>query len=175
MSNGLVNQPLMSLRSSGTIGTAVEPIINPHNMKILGWWCKSPSTTGPSILLTEDVREIMPTGLAVNDEAALSSPNDLVRHREMLDIRFQLSGKTVKTKRHKLGKVSDYSYDETSMFVQKLYVARPLVKIFANEDTLIVDRSQIIEVTDNYILVEDTEVKATDEEVVPAGATAISG
>lgn len=175
MSGSLINQPLMSLRSGGPIGTAVEPVINPHNMKILGWWCKPTGAAEPAILLTEDVREIMPTGLAVNDEAALSSPNDLIRHREILDIRFRLPGKTVKTKSQKLGKVSDYSYDESSMFVQKLYVARSLVKVFTSDDTLLIDRNQILEVTDNYILVDDAEVKATAEEAVPAGAVASSG
>ena len=174
MSGSLINQPIMSLRSGGAIGTAIGPIINPHNLKILGWWCKSPSVSGQSILLTDDVREIMPSGLAVNDEAALSLPNDLVRHREILDIHFQLMGKAVKTKHQKLGKLSDYSYDEASLFVQKLYVARSLVKVFSTEDTLIIDRSQILEVTDTYILVEEADVKETAEEAVPAGAVAPS-
>jgi putative hemolysin len=56
------------------------------------------------------------------------------------------------------------------MFVQKLYVARPLHKVFTAEDTLIIDRTQILEVTDHYILVRDTEVKAGSEEFAPAGA-----
>jgi putative hemolysin len=54
------------------------------------------------------------------------------------------------------------------LFIQKLYVTRSLVKVFAAEDTLLVDRTQILEVTDHYILVRDTDVRVTDEE--PAGA-----
>ena len=60
------------------------------------------------------------------------------------------------------------------MFVQKLYVTRSLTKIFSSEDTLIIDRDQILEVTDHHILVEDTDVKATEEVTVPAGAPAAS-
>jgi len=171
LSKSLVNQPLMSLRSGSQIAVATEPIINPHNLKIMGWWCKGVGNKN-QVLLADDVREIMPSSIAVNDEEALSAPDDLVRHKEILDVRFELMDKPVKTKRQKLGKVSDFSYND-GLFVQKLYVARPLHKVFTTEDTLIVDRTQILEVTDHYILVRDTEVKATAEDfanapVVPA-------
>jgi len=169
MSKSLFNRPVMSLRSGSQIAVAIEPIINPHNLKILGWWCSPRGSQGRLVLLSEDVRELMPQGLAVNDDDGLSSPDDLVRHREILDIKFQLIDKTVRTKRQKLGKVSDFSYNE-GMFVQKLYVARPVTKIFSSQDTLLIDRTQILEVTDNYILVHDSEVKATEEVTVPAGA-----
>lgn len=175
MSNSLTNQPVVSLRSGGPVATAIEPIINPHNLKILGWWCKGPSSSKHSVLLTEDVREIIAQGLAINDETALSTPDELVRHRDILDIHFQLIDKQVKTKRQKLGKVSDYAYDDGGLFVQKLYVTRSLVKVFSSEDTLIIDRTQILEVTDHHILVRDLEVKATAKETVPATAVASSG
>ncbi|MGH7157084.1 MAG: hypothetical protein ACREGG_03180 [Candidatus Saccharimonadales bacterium] len=171
LSKSLMNQPVMSLRSGGQIAVAIEPIINPHNLKILGWWCKG-SGGQTQVLLADDVREVIPNGLAVNDGEALSTPEDLVRHKEILGIRFELMDKPVKTKRQKLGKVSDFSYNE-SLFIQKLYVARPLRKVFTPEDTLLIDRTQILEVTDHYILVRDVEVKATAEDfatapVVPA-------
>lgn len=166
LSKSLVNQPVMSLRTGTEIAVATEPIINPHNLKILGWWCKS--TDGQiRVLIAEDVRDLMPNGMAVNDEQALTVPDDLVRHKEVLEINFQLMDKPVRTKNQKLGKVNDYSYND-GMYVQKLYVARPLRKVFTSEDTLIIDRTQIIEVTDHYILVRDTEVRATADELTPA-------
>ncbi len=160
----LVNQPVMSLRLGGQVATAMEPIFNPHNLKILGWWCKVPSSKLPKILLVDDARHIDEHGIAIDDDETLSEPEDLVRHKKILDIRFQLLGKPVKTKRSKLGKVSDYSYND-GMFVQKLYVSRPLVKVLAADDMLIVDRTQIIEITDHYILVRDAEVLAGAKEV----------
>jgi hypothetical protein len=163
LSKSLLNLPVMSLRSGGQIAVASEPIINPHNLKIIGWWCKAPAGR-QLVLLAEDVREIMQNGLAVNDEEDLSAPEDLVRHSDILSIRFNLMDMPVKTKRSKLGKVNDFSYND-GMFVQKLYVARPLHKVFSTEDTLIIDRTQIIEVTDHYILVRDTEVRAGSKEM----------
>jgi hypothetical protein len=166
LSKSLLNQPVMSLRTGSQIAVALEPIINPHNLKILGWWCKAPGGRR-LVLLAEDIREIMPNGLAINDEEELTPPEDLVRHSEILNVNFELMDKLVKTKRQKLGKVSDYSYNE-GLFVQKIYVARPLHKVFTTEDTLIIDRTQIIEVTDHYIMVRDTEIKATAEDFAAA-------
>ncbi|OGL34715.1 hypothetical protein A3F65_03405 [Candidatus Saccharibacteria bacterium RIFCSPHIGHO2_12_FULL_47_16b] len=168
LSKSLTNVPIISLRLGGPVAIAVEPILNPHNLKVLGWWCKSPGSNALHILLVEDVRQVTPSGLAVNDESELSSPNELIRHKPVLNSHFELIGKEVKTKRHKLGKVSDYSYETNSMLVIKLYVARPLTKLFSAEDTLIIDRTQIIEITDHYILVKDTDVKVTEEEMAPA-------
>jgi hypothetical protein len=130
MSESLFNVPVISLRVGQPIAIAIEPIINPHNLKIIGWWCKSPSSSG-----------------------------------------IQIADKLVKTKRQKVGKVHDFSYND-GMFVQKLYVARSLVKIFSAEDTAIIDRTQIIEITDTYILVRDAEVKAGDEELAGAAVPA---
>lgn len=172
LSSSLRNQPVMSLRSGGPVATAVEPVINPHNLKILGWWCKAPGGK-ELVLLADNVREVMPTGLAVNDEEALSTPDELVRFSEILDIRFQLIDKSVKTKRQKLGKVSDFSYND-GLFVQKLYVARNLVKVFSSVDTLLIDRVQILEVTDHYILVRDSDVRVGEEELVSAYGTAVA-
>jgi hypothetical protein len=168
LSKSLVNKPVLSLRTGGQIALATEPIINPHNLKILGWWCRAAGGQR-LVLLTDNAREIMPSGIAVNDEDDLSTPDDLVRHSEVLNINFELMDKLVKTKRHKLGKVNDFSYND-GMFVQKLYVARPLHKVFTTEDTLVIDRTQILEVTDHYILVRDTDIKAGAEEfaAVPA-------
>jgi hypothetical protein len=163
----------MSLRSGGQIATAQEPILNPHNLKIVGWWCSSNLIPGRTVLLADDVREVMPQGLAVNDESAISAPGDLVRHQDILNIRFELIDKLVKTKSHKLGKVSDFTYDD-SMFVQKLYVSRSLVKLFSSEDTLIIDRVQILEITDKYILVDEADAKVGAENSVPAGAAIAS-
>jgi hypothetical protein len=167
MSGSLFGVPVISLRLGQPIATAQEPIINPHNLKIMGWWCKNLDSSQTQVLLIEDVRDHLESGLAVNDEDALSSPDDLVRHKEILDAHFSLSDKIVKTKRSKIGKVHDYSYND-GMFVQKLYVTRSLIKVFSSEDTAIIDRTQILEITDSYILVRDTEIKDSEEEMTGA-------
>lgn len=140
---------------------AVLPIINPHNLKIVGWWCKSPGVTENLVLMADDIREINNKGIAIDDEEDLIPADELVRHREILEINYELLGKPVKTKNSKVGKVNDFSYND-GMFVQKLYVERPLRKILSTEDTILIDRNQIVEVTDHYILVKDVDVKSRE-------------
>ncbi len=171
LSASLFNQPVISLRLGGQIATATTPIINPHNLKILGWWCKTPGETEELVLMVDDVRETLPDGIAVDNEEALTVATDLVRHKDVLDINFQLIEKPVRTKRARLGKVDDFSYND-GMFVQKLYVSRSLVKVLTNNSTLVIDRTQILEVTDNYILVKDTDLKVGAEDVAPVAAAA---
>ena len=72
MSASLLNQPVMSLRTGTPIGTAVEPIINPNNLKILGWWCHTKISSDHLVLLADDIRDFMAEGFAVNDEDALA-------------------------------------------------------------------------------------------------------
>lgn len=163
LSSKLINLPVLSLRSGGQIGLAAAPLINPHNLKILGWWCESKLSKEHLILLLEDVREITPQGIFVDDNDALTEQTELTRHKEVIEAQFQLIDKLVKTKHHKLGKVSDYSYND-GMFIQKLYVNRPLTSIFSSDATLIIDRSQILEITDHYILVKDAEVEEKSSE-----------
>ncbi len=170
LSSTLHNRPVLSLRSGRQIAVAQKPVIDPNNLKILGWWCVGAHSPGELVLLVEDVRESMPQGLAVNDESAILPPGDLVRHQEVLKIRFQLLDKIVKSKRHRLGRVSDFTYDE-SMFVQKIYVAKPLTKVFSGEDTLIIDRVQILEVTDSYILVDEADTRLGAKATAAIGAT----
>jgi hypothetical protein len=171
MSESLFNITVVSLRIGQPIATAERPIINPHNLKIIGWWCKPFNSNSLQILLTDDVRENVTKGMVVNDEDALSPPEDLVRFKEILDANFQLADKLVKTKRQKIGRVRDFSYND-GLFVQKLYVERSLIKVFAAEDTAIIDRTQITEITDTYILVRDNELTAGEEDLAGAAVPA---
>lgn len=168
LSTSLYKQPVISLRTGRPVAVTQEPIINPHNLKILGWWCRIAGNNAQYVLLSEDAREVAIDGITVNDENDLSTADDLVRHHEILNIHFELLGKHVKTKRQRLGKVSDYSFDDQGMIIKNLYVARPITKVLASDDTLIIDRTQIIEVTDKHILVRDSDVKVTEEDMAIA-------
>lgn len=155
--NTLPNRPILSLRSGGEIGTTLEPIINPHNLQIIGWWCVNAAEPLNNVLLVADIREVLPRGIVVDDASNFSHPDDLARHREILNTGYQLMGKVVKTERSKIGKVSDYAYDDTFL-VQKLYAEQSILKSLA-QDTRVIGRTQIIEVTDRYILVKDSDIK----------------
>ncbi len=154
----MVNKPILSLRTGGQVGTAIAPIINPNNLKIEGWHAVSNHARGGGIMLTQDIRDIAPQGFIVNDEDAITEAEELVRLQSILELSFDLVGKTVVTKhRRRLGKVSDYSFEKDSFVIQKLYVSQSLMKSFSG-GTLSIDRSQIIEITHKRIVVSDATV-----------------
>lgn len=159
LSNDITNVPVMSLRTGGKIATATKPIINPNNLKIEGWYCQDVFNNEVLVLLAQDLRDKVPQGFAVNDYEVLSTPAELVRLKDVLELEFDLLGKLVVTNhRRRLGKVSDYAVEPQSMLIQKLYVSRPLYRAL-NDGQLSIDRTQIIEINHKRIVVRDADVK----------------
>ena len=167
LSGMLLDRPVLSLRTGTQVSTASMPIINPGNLKIEGFFCQA-SKRKQLILLTQDIRDVLPQGIVVNDEDVLTEPEELVRLKSVLSIGFDLLGKHVETaSKQKLGKVSDYAVETESMFIKKIYVAQPIYKNFSGGN-LGIDRTQIVEITDKKIVVSDLEAK------VPAHAGAVA-
>lgn len=165
LSASLLNKSVMSLQTGTAIASVIGPVINPNNLKIEGFYCQD-SRKQQSILLSQDIRDILPQGFAVNDHAALSEPHELVRLKEILDLNFVLSGKpVVTTAKQKVGKVNDYAFETESMMIQKLYVSQSVFKSLTG-GSLSIDRSQIQEITPSRIIVQDLLKK------VPAAAPA---
>jgi len=161
LSNALSNQSVLSLRTGTPVAMLFEPIINPNNLKIEGFYCQDSISKQTLVLLPQDIRDILPQGFVVNDHDVLVEPADLVRLKSVLDLGFELLGKPVVTSSgEKLGKVNDYSTETTSMVIQKLYVSQSIFKNFSGGN-LGIDRSQITEITDKKIVVQDTSVKIT--------------
>ncbi len=157
LSDTIMNQPVLSLRTGGPIAVAYEPIINPNNLKIEGFYCQEAgrNNKNPLALLTQDIREWIPQGFAVNDHEDLSEPDDLLRLQPIMKLQFELLGKAVYTQNKKrLGKVADFALDVESFTVEKLYVGQNIVKNFSGT-SLVVDKNQIVEITDKRIIIRD--------------------
>jgi sporulation protein YlmC with PRC-barrel domain len=155
LSSAFLNKPVMSLRTGGQIATAMEPIINPNNLKIVGFKCQDKFSKDSLILLSQDIRDVLPQGFAVNDHEVLSQPGELVRLKEVLEMDFQLLGKPVVTvNKKRLGKVNDYAAETETMFVQKLYVSQSILKSLSTGQ-ISVERTRIVEITNRKIVIQD--------------------
>jgi uncharacterized protein YrrD len=162
----IINRPILSLRTSTQAATALAPIINPNNLKIEGFFCKDNSRK-QLILVTQDIRDVLPQGIVINDADVLSETEDLVRLKDIIHINFELLGKHVETtSKTKLGKVNDYATETDSMYIKKIYVTQPIYKNLSGGN-LGIDRTQIVEITDKKIIVNDLDAK------VPAHAGAV--
>jgi len=167
LSASLINRPVLSLRTGGVVATTTTPIINPTNLKIEGFYCNdSFERKKVMVLLYQDIRDVIAQGFVVNDHDVLAEPGELVRLKEIMDLRFDLMGKPVSTiSKHKIGKVVDFATETTTMYVQKIYAGQSLFKSLTG-GSLGIDRTQIIEITDRKIVVQDLAQQ------VPAGAKA---
>lgn len=155
LSGALLNKPVLSLRTGGAVAWVTEAIINPHNLKVEGFYCNDSVDGHRLVLLYQDIREVSRRGFIVDDHDVLVDPEELVRLQDIMQLRFQLPKKPVETtSKEKVGKVNDYAVETTTMYVQKLYVSRSLWKSLTG-GSLSIDRSQIVEITNKRIVIND--------------------
>lgn len=155
LSGTMLNREVLSLRTSTPIAQIIGPIINPDNLKIEGFYCNQYSEKKQCVLLYQDIRDVLPQGVVVNDFDALSEPSELVRLKKILEMEFELIGKPVETiSKDKIGKVTDYAFETATMYIQKIYVSRSLLKSLTN-GSLSVDRNQIQEITPKRVIIND--------------------
>jgi sporulation protein YlmC with PRC-barrel domain len=156
LSQLLLNRPILSLRASTTVGSTLGPIINPNNLKIEGFYCQDKfDKKSNKILLYQDIRDILPQGIIVNDHDALTDPSELIRLKDIIELNFNIIGKQVITvSKQKVGKVVDFATEVETLYIQKLYVSQPIYKNL-NGGSLSVDRSQITEITNSQIIIND--------------------
>ncbi len=154
LDSALKNIPIMSLQSGGALGSTAEPIIDPRKLQIVAFYVNGQRIKEASVIHTSDIRELGPLGFIVDSAQSIMPLDDqLIRLQEVVKLKFSLIGKQVidDTKR-KIGKVSEYTVESEGFFVQKIHVTQSLLKNFSNSN-VIIHRSQIIELTDNVIIV----------------------
>jgi len=167
------NRPILSLRTGGVIGHAYTPIINSQNLKIEGWYATATGEKDHRILPAGELRDMIAKGFVVNDHDALTIPEDMVRMQAIIKAEFELKGISVVTESgDKLGKVQDFATEAETLYVKKLYVNQSLLRSLANfsKGQLIIDRSQIVDVKKDEIVVKGGEQKADSPEAMAARA-----
>jgi len=155
LSAGLVNKPVLSLRTGSSVGTIIGPIINPDNLKIEGFYCQDKFEKRQLVLLYQDIRDLLPQGFVINDYDVLAETDELVRLQKVLKLKYDIMGKPVVTaSKQKVGKVSDFAVETETMYIQKIYVSQSLLKSLTG-GSLSVDRNQVQEVTPKQIVIND--------------------
>lgn len=155
LSSAFADKNIMSLRTGSPVAVITRPILNPNNLKIEGFFCQDIYDRKELVMLYQDIRELLPQGFVIDDHDVLITPDELVRLQDIMQLNFQLINMPVVTNnKEKIGKVSDFATEIETMFVQKLYVSQSVFKSFSGGQ-LSVDRNQIIEISDNRILISD--------------------
>ena len=161
LSANLLNKSVLSLRTGSAVAAITGVIINPDNLKVEGFFCQDRFDKKKElILLPQDIRDVLPKGYVINDHDVLAETGELVRLKKVIDLNFELLGKQVMTvSKQKVGKVSDFATETTTMYVQKIYVAQSVLKTLTG-GSLSIDRSQIQEITPRRIIINELMKKA---------------
>lgn len=166
--NRFIEAPIISLQMEAAIGRAGEPIIDPRQLTVVGFYAHDVGGDDQLLVLhTADIREVSHLGLIVDDSEVIMPLDDLVRLQEIIDFDFNLIGTPVVDELgRKYGKVEDYSLDPKSFYIQQLYTHQSILRSLSSASNLI-HRHQIVSVTNDQIVVSAPTIR--DEVVERAG------
>ncbi len=168
----LLGTKVLSMQSTSSVGAVSQPIVDPADCKIIGFFLSGPLVDrGANILDTKSIREYSRYGMVIDSINELVNPDDVIKISKVLELNFNLIGLKVETKKGtKLGKVSDYTVTSEDYMVQQIIVKRPIIKSLVDPE-LTIPRKEIIEITDDKIIVKDEESvikkKAANEDFIP--------
>lgn len=165
LSQQLLESAILSLHTGTKIASVSEAIIDPHSLKVIGFFVDSPLQKNKEqlVLKTSDIREANTNGIIIDSIDELVLAKDLVRFEEIINMHFSLINLSVIDEHEsKLGKITDYSLDPLTFLVHQLHVKRPLMKSLQTSE-LLINRSQITEVTDKYISVKSASLQVGTE------------
>ncbi len=156
----LINTSIMGLQTGTKLAVTKTPIIDPSNLMIVAYEVDGPLLSErPSFIRIADVRELSDIGMIIDSNDEFIGVKDVVAIQKIYDLGFKLLGlSVVDESKHKLGKVSDYTVDSSDFVIQQLNVARSVMRSLT-ETSLLVHRSQIIEINDTTITVRNTAKK----------------
>ena len=151
----LIDTPVMSLQTGAELARTKIPVIDPRTLTVVAYELNGPLLDEhPSLLRIVDIRELSDIGMIVDSSDEFIGVDDVVKLKETYELHFPLIGLSViDDKKHKLGKVEDYSVEIGGFVIQQLTVRRPIFKSFGDTE-LLIHRSQIIEINDTTITVK---------------------
>jgi sporulation protein YlmC with PRC-barrel domain len=152
--------PVISLQTGEAVALTRKPLIDIGTLEIMAYRCEGVHNKQDLLLMARDIRQLAADCVIVDNEEELVAPGDIVRLKTMLKTSYDpLDKSVVSDTGRKLGHVEDYTINLETSRVQKLHVRQSLLRAWLGT-TLIIDRSQILDVTPRTITVRDTTLKA---------------
>jgi uncharacterized protein YrrD len=156
----LIGTPVLGLQTGVRLAAITDPLIDPSTLKVLAYKLEGPLLTeNPSYILTNDVRELSSIGMIVDSSDEFISLHDVIKVEELYKLGFKLIGMNVIDQhKRKLGKVDDYSVESSSFIVEQLNIKKGVLKALI-DTSLLIHRSQIVEINDRHIVVRTAAIK----------------
>lgn len=154
--------PIISLHTESPIATLAEPIINSDSLRIVAFFVSGLPTQGEkNIIRTNDIRDIRNVGIIIDSIDEIIPLDSMPKLHAVASRNYSpLNAKVQTIYKKKLGKVSEYTVSTENFYIQQLSVTPRGLRALSNTSRLI-GRSQIKEVRDHDIIVDDTESSVT--------------
>ncbi len=168
----LIGTPVLSIQAGGPIASLSDPVVDPDNLKILGFFLSNSAANAiNNILDISSIREYSSYGVVIDNADEFIGREDVVKIKKILDLNFDLIGLRVETKKGThLGKIIDFTATSDDFTIQQIIVKRPTFKSFIDPE-LTIHRREIVEITDDKVVVKDEEkvlkARAEKEDFVP--------
>jgi sporulation protein YlmC with PRC-barrel domain len=157
----LQDLPIVSLQTGEAVAWLRRPILEPATLEIVAFRSEIADRRRRSqVLLTADIRQYATDCILVDSDEELTDQADVVRLQALIHTNYNPTGKHVVTDAgRKLGTVEDYSVNLESNRVKKLFVRQSLLHAWIGT-SLTVDRTQILDITGDRIVVRDSTLKS---------------
>lgn len=152
-----INMPVMSLRTGNQVATITKVIVNPYDLTIFAFKLAGRQLDNPhdAYLLPADIREISRIGIIIDDSQEIIARTDVIKLQQILDLNFELVNlPVIDKKRHRIGRVLDFTIIGDAMLVYQLIVKRPLLKDLLDPE-LTIQRTQIDKISQHQVVIKN--------------------
>lgn len=170
-SSRLIGTPVMSLQTGGRLAVTKAALIDPRSLFILAFELDGNQLDQhPSFVTVRDIREIGTMGMIVDSSDEFIGLGDVIKIQEVYSFNFKLDNLLVKDEKgRRVGKVNSYSVEPGSFLVKQLRVRRPLLKSLTDTE-LLIDRSQIVEISNEAVVIKAEDQSVRSHVKAAAGA-----
>ena len=86
----LIGTPILSIQAGGPIATIKSAIVDPNDLKILGFHLEGPllNNTDATILDVRSIREYSQLGMVIDNIEELVAPDDVIKIQKVLELNF---------------------------------------------------------------------------------------
>lgn len=169
-SERFINAPVMSLQTGSELARTSRAVIDPRKLAVVAYELQGQLLDyDPALLRIEDIREIGPMGMIIDSSDELVNPDDILKLKEVYDLRFELLGlRVIDDRKKSVGRVVGYTLEAGNFVIQQLRVKRPLIQSFGDTE-LLIHRSQIVKITDDHIIVKSPTIRHKEPIAEPVG------
>lgn len=169
LASQIIDGQLFSVHAGGKIADIIDILVRRKDLRIELLVVKPVDNIKKQFVLSSDIRAYDKNRVIIDSYQEMSEADELIRHQDLIKDGGWLIGAKVETQSGKfLGKVLDFSVDTTHYYVNKLHIRATWPQRLIHE-RLIVDRSDIVDITKNKITVRDATIKAkSTAKVLPA-------